>query len=306
MKDFEFKVVTVNSHGEIIDRQFHTARQFIERLESSLSIEMVEIPDNMFQMGSPPGQGFYDELPRHNVKISTFLIGKYPVTQEQWNAVMGWLPPCRTKGSKHPVDRVSWNDAITFCEKLHMITGRNYRLPSEAEWEYACRAGTTSPFYFGETITTDLSNYVGEYIYQSEPKGIYRHGSTDVGSFPPNMFGIYDMHGNVWEWCADTWHDSYIGAPSDGSIWDGRNNYPHVLRGGCWHDPPNLCRSAARLQHAPDEGEDFFGFRVALTSLEQHPNLEFGHGSTRHNLYSQQIKLIMDRILSWLKPKNQG
>jgi formylglycine-generating enzyme required for sulfatase activity len=114
------------------------------------------------------------------------------------------------------------------------------------------------------TITTDLANYVGEHIYRSEPSGVYRHVTTEVGSFPPNGFEPCDMHGNVWEWCADAWHDDYAGAPSDGSARQGGGVSQRILRGGCWHDPLDLCRSAARLKHVPDEGEDYFGFRVAL------------------------------------------
>lgn len=128
--------------------------------------------------------------------------------------------PSRFKGEKRPVERVSWKDAVEFCQKLSALTGETYRLPSEAEWEYACRAGTTTPFYFGKTITSDLVNYDGNYPYGSGPKGTYRKETTEVGQFPPNAFGLYDMHGNVQEWCADTYHDSYQGAPTDGSVWE--------------------------------------------------------------------------------------
>jgi len=160
------------------------------------------------------------------------------------------------------VEQVSWNDAIAFCNKLSQKTGRRYRLPSEAEWEYACRAGTKTPFYFGETITTELANYDGTSTYAAEPKGKYREQTTEVGSFPPNAFGLYDMHGNAWEWCEDSYHTSYEGAPKDGSSWiDNDNNY-HLLRGGSWINDPQNCRSACR-------NDDFnivignIGFRVA-------------------------------------------
>ena len=259
---FDFEVVTVNGLGEIVQRQTHTARQFIENLDGGVSLAMVLIPGGTFLMGSRAGQGYDDERPQHSVVVPSFLMGKYPVTQAQWEAVMGWSPPYRCKGARRPVDRVSWEDARAFCARLSARTGRAYRLASEAEWEYACRAGTTTPFYFGETITTGLANYVGEHVYRSEPKGIYRHATTEVGSFPPNAFGLYDMHGNVWEWCAGAWRDDYAGGA-------GRAGPERALRGGCWHDPPGLCRSAARLRHVPHEGEDFFGFRVALASLEQ-------------------------------------
>jgi len=284
LREFEFESLTVNSRGEITERQGHTARQFDERLTETLALELVAIPEGFFLMGSQTGQGFEDEYPRHTVRVPGFLIGKYPVTQAQWLAVMGSLPPCRSKGEKKPVDRVSRDDALAFCERLSRLTGRTYRLPAEAEWEYACRAGTATPFSCGETITTDLANYVGEHIYRSEPKGVYRHGSTEVGSFPPNAFGVYDLHGNVWEWCADAWHDDYNGAPGDGSVWGSGSEAAYVLRGGCWHDTPGLCRSATRLKQSPREKEDFFGFRVALTSLEKNFSARSDTGRSGINL----------------------
>jgi len=261
---FEFEVVTVNARGEITERKTHAARQYVESLGEGVSLEMVVIPGGRFLMGSRAGYAYDDECPQHSVRVSSFLLGKYPVTQEQWQAVMGSLPPCRGQGARRPVDRVSWNDAREFCAWLSEQTGRVYRLPGEAEWEYACRARTITPFYCGETITTDLANYVGEHVYRSEPKGVYRHETTVVGSFPPNAFGLYDMHGNVWEWCADAWHDDYEGAPTDGAAWESGRAAHRVLRGGCWHDPPGLCRCATRLKQAPTEGEDFFGLRVAF------------------------------------------
>jgi len=290
LEEFKFETLTLDSNGEITERRNHTAQQFTQALGNGSSLDMVVVPEGTFLMGSLSGQGYEDECPRHNVRVPGFLMGKYPVTQAQWRAVMGQLPPCRTKGLTRPVDRVSWNDASAFCERLSQLTGRAYRLPTEAEWEYACRAGTTTPFYCGETITTDQANYVGEHIYRSEPKGVYRHGSTQVGSFAPNPFGLYDMHGNVWEWCADTWHDDYSGAPANGSIWEANPGSPRILRGGCWHDTPDLCRSATRLKQNPGEGEDFFGLRVALASLEQNPTIRS----------SQKQATIARRIRAWL------
>jgi formylglycine-generating enzyme required for sulfatase activity len=170
-------------------------------------------------------------------------------------------------------------------------------LPSEAEWEYACRAATTTPFACGATITPDLANYVGEFSYRAGPTGVYRHGTTDVGSFPPNAFGLYDMHGNVWEWCADAWHDDYTGALADGSFWESRNDSARVLRGGCWHDPPDLCRSAARLRSEPQAGEDFFGLRVALTALEPSPVSAVSPNSRRIH----PARLMVHRLRTWLR-----
>lgn len=269
LQRFDFETVMINQFGEVIERRVETAVQFTEYLNGRIPLDMVRIPSGTYLMGSPPGLGDDDECPQHSVRITPFYAGKFPVTQEQWAGIMDWIPPYRCQGAKRPVDRVSWEDAQTFCARLSARTGRPYRLLSEAEWEYACRARTNTPFYCGQTITTDLANYVGEHLYYSEPKGIYRHVTTDAGSFPPNGFGLYDMSGNVWEWCADVWHDNYEGAPVNGRAWESETEPRRVLRGGCWHDTPNLCRSASRLKHPANEGEDYFGFRIALTSLEQ-------------------------------------
>jgi len=153
---------------------------------------------------------------------------------------------------------------VKFCQKLSEKTGKTYRLPSEAEWEYACRARTTTPFYFGETITPDLVNYDGNYPYGSAPKGLSRKQTTDVGSFPPNSFGLYDMHGNVWEWCSDKWHGNYSGAPTDGSSWETGNN--RVQRGGAWSYNAVHCRSANRNWNSAVNRLMLFGFRVAVVS----------------------------------------
>ncbi|MFM6871578.1 MAG: formylglycine-generating enzyme family protein [Dolichospermum sp.] len=140
-------------------------------------------------------------------------------------------------------------------------TKKPYRLPTEAQWEYACRAGTTTPFHFGDRITTDLANYDGNYTYGDGLKGVHRKGTTDVGSFPPNAFGLHDMHGNVWEWCQDDWHDNYEGAPIDGTTWINLSNRK-VLRGGSWNYYPVLCRSASRNWDNAKFNYDNFGFRV--------------------------------------------
>jgi formylglycine-generating enzyme required for sulfatase activity len=170
---------------------------------------------------------------------------------------------------QRPVERVNWYQAVEFCERLSKLTGRNYRLPSEAEWEYACRAGTTTPFYFGETITSELVNYDGNYSYGNGPRGEYRSQTTPVGQFPPNAFGLYDMHGNVWEWCSnDCSHDGYHYAPTDGSAWVASNKkyYTEIralLRGGSWADDPDVCRSAIRSFYIrPDVLNCATGFRV--------------------------------------------
>ena len=260
----KFTTVKVNSIGEIISRRQHQAEVIIENLGNGVTLEMVKIPAGSFIMGSPDKEaGRYDnEGPQHNVDVPEFFMGKYPVTQAQWQAVMG-NNPSKFEGEKHPVETVNWYKATEFCQKVSQITGKKYSLPSESQWEYACRAGTTTPFYFGETITTELANYNGGETYASAPKGINRGKTTNVDKFPPNAFGLYDMHGNVWEWCADEWHDNYNGAPTDGSAWlDGKKNRS-PLRGGSWSNYPFLCRSAIRLYYnrRVDHGYDF-GFRI--------------------------------------------
>ena len=217
-------------------------------------------------MGSPAEEaGRQDnEGPQRTVAVPSFFMGRFPVTQAQYEAVMG-QNPSNFKGADRPVESLSWDDAVAFCEKLSGLVGRTYRLPSEAEWEYACRAKTTTPFNVGPTITTDLANYNGNETYGNGPKGIFREETTDGGGFPPNTFGLYDMHGNVWEWCQDVWHSNYQGAPTDGSAWvDGDDQAQRVLRGGSWVGRPVYCRSADRLRNPRDDIDVDGGFRVVL------------------------------------------
>jgi len=202
------------------------------------------------------------------VTVPPFLMGKFPVTQAQYEAVMGNNPATRYDGDRFvaptkPVVGVSWNDAIAFCQRLSQQTGKSYRLPSEAEWEYACRAGTKTPFHFGDTITTDLANYDGNSTYGLAAKGTHRKQTTPVGSFSANAFGLFDLHGNVWEWCLDHWHGNYKGAPVDGSAWlTAGQNAERLLRGGSWYVSPGDCRSAYRYRSTPDLRNVSYGFRV--------------------------------------------
>jgi formylglycine-generating enzyme required for sulfatase activity len=223
-------------------------------------------------------EGFRRERPQHEVTVPPFFMGKYPITQAQWKAIASRtdlkvkqdlaLNPAHFKdrpdSDRRPVEQVNWYDAVEFCARLSKLTGGEYRLPSEAEWEYACRAGTTTPFYFGETITGELANYDASYTYADEPKGECLNETTPVGQFPPNAFGLYDMHGNVWEWCADTWHDNYDSAPTDGSVWiENGNDNRSSLRGGSWHNVPNSCRSAFRYNYYRRVYvSNSYGFRV--------------------------------------------
>ena len=241
---------------------------FTEDLGNGVKLEMIAIPGGTFWMGSPANEAERgdNESPQHQVTVPSFFMGKYPLTQAQYQAIMG-KNPAYFKGNNRPVENVSWDDAVRFCQKLSQRTGKNYRLPSEAEWEYACRAGTKTPFSFGDNITTDLVNYNGNYPYKSAPKGKYREQTTDVGTFPPtfppNPFGLYDMHGNVWEWCEDDWHENYIDAPTDGSAWNSQSgSNTKLLRGGSWRDDAGFCRSAIRGRDSRDLRHNDYGFRV--------------------------------------------
>ncbi|ODG99405.1 peptidase C14 [Nostoc sp. KVJ20] len=284
---FQFEIVKVNASGQEVKRDRGKAEYFTEDLGNGVSLEMVYIPDGTFLMGTEDEEierlvqkfswdAFRREKPQHEVTVQSFFMGKYPVTQGQWIRVAA-LPKVncdlkadssKFKGDKRPVEQVSWNDAVEFCDRLSSLskyTNKQYRLPSEAEWEYACRASTNTPFYFGETITTELANFNGNSTYASEPKGKKRGETTEVGSFPPNGFGLYDMHGNVWEWCQDNWHDSYKGAPRDGSAWINNDNQYQILRGGSWFSNPKYCRCASRNNGNRAERGNFFnafGFRV--------------------------------------------
>ena len=262
LKDFTFEVVTVNTKGEITNRRSNSAKYFTEDLGNGVTLEMMEIPAGEFFMGSPADN---NESPQHRVHVKSCFMGKFVVTQAQYQEIMG-KNPSRFKGEKRPVERVNWNDATEFCQKLTEKTGRTYRLPSEAEWEYACRAKTTTPFHFGETITTDLANYDGTTCTNDDALKVQYRGQTiEVGSFSPNAFGLYNMHGNVWEWCQDTWHENYNGAPSDGSAWIDNNPY-RVLRGGSWSNYLYLCYSAYRKNYGwagHNIASNNVGFRIA-------------------------------------------
>ncbi|ACK67974.1 serine/threonine protein kinase [Rippkaea orientalis PCC 8801] len=261
---FEFKVITLTLENSIVNYHDNLgqAEYYTLNLTSDITLDMVLIPGGKFLMGSPltePGS-LNNERPQHWVTVSSFYMGKYPITQAQWQEIMG-DNPAGFQGMKRPVERVNWYDCVEFCHKLSQRTNLEFKLPSEAQWEYACRAQTTTPFYFGETITSDLVNYDSDstsymtinktnyLVSYSNPSllGEFPHQTTDVGSFPPNAFGLYDMHGNVWEWCADNRHKTYQNAPIDGSIWEtnGQEQYA-ALRGGSWNNTPELCRSAYR------------------------------------------------------------
>ncbi len=271
---FEFQVVTVDKRGQQTNINSRKARFFEENLGRGTVMEMVSVPGGTFLMGSPKNSDDSDEKPQHSVTLASFYIGKFTVTQSQWIAVAA-LPeikiflnpdPSRFKGVNRPIENVSWYEAVEFCARLSRKTGKKYRLPTEAEWEYACRGQTMTAFHFGETITSELANYNGNANYADAPKGVYRFQTTDVGIFKPNAFGLYDLHGNVWEWCADAWHNNYNSAPADGSVWEsGGDSSLRLLRGGSWNDHPPNCRSACRLRYQPDCKASIVGFRVVVS-----------------------------------------
>ncbi len=235
-------------------------------LGKGVTMDLVGIPGGKYLMGSPDNEPerSNEESPQHTVAIRPFLMGKYPVTQQQWERIMKNNPARFTDEQNNPVERVSWFDCWEFCQKLSQKISREVRLPTEAEWEYACRGKTKTPFHFGKTISTELANYNGEYAYNLGREGEYRHKTTKVGIFPPNSFGLYDLHGNVAEWCADTWHDNYQNAPREGIAWvEDNEKISKVLRGGSWLHLPGSCRSSHRLSSSPDSKSDAFGFRIA-------------------------------------------
>jgi formylglycine-generating enzyme required for sulfatase activity len=208
-----------------------------------------------------------NEHPTHPVEITKpFYLQTTEVSQAQWKRVMGYNPSYfKDCGDNCPVENVSWNDAQEFISELNKMESTNkYRLPTEAEWEYACRAGTTTPFFTGDCISTDQANYDGNYSGENCPKGQYRDKIVKVGSFQPNSWGLYDMHGNVWEWVEDDWHDNYKGAPTDGRAWiDSPRGSRRVLRGGSWLFNARIVRSAFRGGSGPDLRRYVDGFRVA-------------------------------------------
>ena len=256
--------------------------------------EMVVVPAGDFWMGSPDGSGgdqgdagepeaSYNEGPRHLVTIARpFAVGRFAVTFEEWDWAQAhpeWhrhsgLEPRRPDDRKwgrgrHPVIDVSWEDAQAYCRWLAAVTGKPYRLPSEAEWEYCCRAGTETPFWWGASISTGQANYEGNFTYAGGREGEYRRRTVLIDSLEANPWGLYQVHGNVWEWCEDVWHDSYAGTPpDDGSPWlQDSDASRRMTRGGAWVSYPQNLRSASRIGFTTDDRNDILGFRVARTLL---------------------------------------
>lgn len=276
----DFETISLTPNGSEAMRRTQYEWSYAEELAVGALLEMVKIPAGRFMMGGPDDEAFSNdsEWPRHQVTVSSFYIGKHTITQSQWRTVAGWPPvareltpePAHFKGDDRPVEQVSWEDAVEFCARLTKKTGLAYRLSTEAEWEYACRAGTETPFAFGETITPEQVNYHGAYPYGKAPKGGYRGETVAVGSLGvANQFGLYDMHGNVWEWCEDVWHENYNGAPNNGSAWTaGGDENLRVVRGGSWGYDGLYCRSACRVWNTPALNYSI-GFRVVVGARTQ-------------------------------------
>jgi len=233
---------------------------------------MVVLPAGRFMMGSPPGERYRGAEPLHEVVIAEpFAVGKYEITFDEWNACLadggcdGYAPLDHGWGQgNRPVVQVHFDDALTYIAWLSQKTGHNYRLLSETEWEYAARAGTQTPFSFGDTISSELANYDARTGYNGGPTGAFREQTLPVGSFEPNAFGLYDMHGNVWEWVQDCWNDIYTeDMPADGSAWLEGDCSGRIMRGGSWEDYSGELRSAARVGSGRDESYWSDGFRVA-------------------------------------------
>lgn len=261
--EHQFAHLTSNSQTAELVRPFKGG-DYQERLSSETCLHILEVPSGKFMMGSPQDEcgRFGSESPQHEVTVPSFMMSKHPVTQAQWQAVAA-LPkiekdmdatPCLLRGSLYPVVQVSWYEAQEFCLRLSEYAKRTYRLPSEAEWEYACRAGTTTPFYFGETMDRGFSNCSG-----------YEVGTIKVTAHQPNPFGLYDMHGNVSEWCQDVWHDSYDGSPTNGSAWIEGHSSDRVIRGGSFKNSGFYCRSASRSRAKTGFRRKDVGFRVCCS-----------------------------------------
>ena len=237
-------------------------------------MKLMLIPPGMFLMGSPEGEEHRYapyEGPQHEVIITRpFYLGIYPVTQREFEAVMGYNPSCFKDSPDHPADQVSWKKAVEFCQRLSALpaeekAGRVYRLPTEAEWEYACRAGTTTPFHFGLTASSTQANFDGARPYGDVPVGPSLQQTSKVGSYPANAWGLYDMHGNLWEWCADWFDKDYFKKSPKKDPQGPPSGTARVIRGGAWKNEGTWLRAAYREGYGPGGHVNRQRFRVACS-----------------------------------------
>jgi len=247
-------------------------------LGGGVKLELVWCPPGTFTMGSPKSEQdamaaaglkkrWMDDETQHKVTLTKgFWLGKHEVTQRQWQSVMGKNPSrFKSAGLDAPVESVSWNDCQKFLRKLNAPAGHECRLPTEAEWEYACRAGTATAFHYGNDLDSTQANFNGDCPFENGRKGEYRRTTVKVGSFRPNAWGLYDMHGNVLEWCQDG-HGAY----PPGAVIDpagARTGRRRVFRGGSWTYYARRCRSASRMSYVPSFSYQCLGFRVALAPV---------------------------------------
>jgi formylglycine-generating enzyme required for sulfatase activity len=265
---FSFETVTVNDRGEIITRTKKSAFYYTENLGNDVTLDMIYIPAGSSIISSPHPDEQAIEL-----AMKSFYMAKYPITQAQHMALMGKNLSYPIQNDNFPVTSVTFQQAQDFCLKLSEKSEKAYILPSDIQWEYACRAGTYTPFYFGETITTDLANYNGTNTYVNKAKGLYRKSLTEVDKFDPNAFGLYDMHGNVGEYCVNTMllyggSSSPVNYKYDDTPWTHKYYYKHPsVRGGSLLSDPYSCRSSSRdfvLSHSESRG--YWGFRVSAVN----------------------------------------
>ena len=267
LSEFLFETVTIDEEGQINSRTSASAQYFTEDLGESVTLDIIAIPAGNFVMGARGKNHNSDESPPHEVHVPAFGLSKYSITQAQYQAVMG-KKPSMFSGENLPVERVNWHDAREFCQKLAIMTGKQYRLPSEAEWEYACKAGSTTTFFLGDMITSKFANFHGEVAWNNGPGGVFRGQTTEVGMFPPNKFGLYDMHGNVFDWCEDIYEANYRDAPNNGIAWEIQDGEElRVLRGGSWYHTPIACASTTRLRIQPNYRAPDIGIRVAISDF---------------------------------------